>query len=181
MIVAVIAAAYVLEWSYAGPHMIDRLDLYPYEGFRNRADVHEVGERVNEAQSYKDFDYRFGPLGLFGDIDVRHPPAKPDNEIRIILIGGSGAMGEGARTDDDMLYRKLELRLNELMRDSNWHVQVINLAQGGNNNYQSFIALNRWGHQLDPDVILSSSGRNDLWIPLSEGMDGYLFFATSTI
>jgi len=38
-------------------------------------------------------------------------------------------MGQGARTNEDTLYRKLELRLNELMKDSGWRIRVINLEQ----------------------------------------------------
>ena len=35
-------------------------------------------------------------------------------------------------------------------------------------SYQNFIALDRWGQSLDPDLIMSYSGRNDIvfpWVP----------------
>lgn len=171
VVVAIVAALYVIDSYKPLSGLVGQLDLYPYEGFRNRANVHTFG--VNH-----DFDIRFGELGLFTDFDVRNPPPKEKDEIRIILIGGSGAMGQGARTNEDMLYRKLELRLNELMKDSGWRIRVINLAHGGSVTYQSFIALNRWGHEIDPDIILSYSGRNDIYVPLSEGSDGHLLFRT---
>jgi hypothetical protein len=183
VIVAVVAAAYVVDFSYVSGEdnqrrVVGMLELYPYEGFRNRADVREIGDRWNEARDYTEYDYRFGELGLFSDIDVRKPPPKARNEIRVILVGGSGAMGHGARTNEDMLYRKLEGRLTEMTRDAGWYVRVINLAQGGNVSYQSFLALNRWGHGLEPDIILSYSGRNDIWVPLQEGSDAHVLFQT---
>src|SRR5262249_3346469 len=41
---------------------------------------------------------------------------------------------------------------------------------------QNFISLNLWGHQVKPDIILSYSGRNDFWVPYSEGSDAHFDF-----
>src|SRR5262249_7992974 len=142
----------------------------------NRAEYTVEGDIPNEQQPYHDFNWRFGSLGYFGDIDVRHPPAKQKDEIRVILIGGSGAMGQGARTNEDMLYSKLENRLNELLDGSGSRVRVINMAIGGSVLYQNFISLNLWAHPLDPDVILAYTGRNDIWVPFAEGNDGFIRF-----
>jgi hypothetical protein len=182
-----ISTAVVLGAAFLGLMVLDRsygpppgqslsIELYPYEGFRNRADHTVTGDVPNEWQSYHDYNWQFGALGYFGDIDVRHPPAKQKDEIRIILTGGSGAMGQGARTNQDMLYVKLEDRLNELLKDSGTHARVINMAIGGGMIYQNFISLNLWAHALDPDIILAYAGRNDLWVPYATGDDGFVRF-----
>src|SRR5262249_53231197 len=90
--------------------------------------------------------------------------------------GGSGGMGQGARTNQDMLYAKLEARLNELVKDSGARVRVINMAIGGGIRYQNFISRNLWAHPLAPDVILAYAGRNDLWLPFAQGNDGFMGF-----
>jgi hypothetical protein len=177
--VAAVAAIFYIEWSltdHAQPENKITLELYPYDGFHNRSNFEVIGDMANETQPYHDYDWQFGPLGYFNDFDIRNPPPKDAQEIRIILIGGSGAMGQGARTNKDMLYHKLENRLNELLSSSGIHVRVINMAMGGSVTYQNFISLNLWGHELLPDIILSYSGRNDLWNPFSEGGDGFIRF-----
>lgn len=47
---------------------------------------------------------------------------------------------------------------------------------GGATSYQNFIALNKWGHQLEPDLILSYSGFNDVHVPWYIGSDGFRGF-----
>src|SRR5262249_56978705 len=83
-----------------------------------------------------DYEWRFGGLGFLNDFDVRNPPPKGERELRIILIGGSGALGEGARTNEDMLYRKLEQRFADIFKDHGFHGPVGNLGAGGSGPYQ---------------------------------------------
>jgi hypothetical protein len=52
-------------------------------------------------------------------------------------------------------------------------VNVINLAMGASIIYQNFIALNKWGHVLKPDAIISFSGHNELVVPASMKSDDY--------
>jgi len=49
-------------------------------------------------------------------------------------------------------------------------VRVTNLALANATTYQNYIALNKWGHQLEPDLILSFSGVNDAFIPVESDM-----------
>jgi hypothetical protein len=81
----------------------------------------------------------------------------------LILIGGSAAQGWGGRTNNDMFYRQLEQRVNALLTEQHrpTRLVIINLAMGASVSYQNFIALNLWGHKLDPDAILSFSGANE--------------------
>lgn len=139
-------------------------NLYPYDGFHLQANYHHVGP-MPWGEFYDTFDYRSGPHGFFVDFDIDNPPAKKPGEYRIILIGGSGAQGWGAQDNEHMLYRVLEKRLNQELAGSGITVRLINLAMGGSVTYQNFIALNRWGHRLEPDMILSYSGANDITVP----------------
>jgi hypothetical protein len=151
-------------------------ELYPYDGTHNRADFHYVGELPNEVQPYKIFDWTWGSMGYFVDFDMNHPPKKESNELRVVLIGGSGAMGQGASTNKRMLYRRLEAHLNEVYFAKGIRVKVINLATAGQITYQNAIALNLFAHALYPDLILSYSGRNELSVPFYWGNDGWARF-----
>lgn len=146
---------------------ISTFDLYPYTGGHTQA-------HANRGRSVWSGDH-----GFFVEFDLDRPPAKAADELRLVLIGGSGAVGWGAATNFDMLYRRLEKKFNEERPcgPSVW-LRVVNLAMGGSTTYQNFIALNRWAHPLAPDLILSYSGHNDFFVPLDTRSDAYLGFRT---
>ena len=52
-----------------------------------------------------------GEYGFFIDFRLESPPPKHDNEIRIVLTGGSTAQGWGGRTNADMFYQLLPAKL----------------------------------------------------------------------
>jgi hypothetical protein len=104
------------------------LELYPYDGFHNRASFRYIGEIPNEEQPDQTFDYQWGSHGFFVDFDLTKPPEKASNEIRVGLIGGSGAMGHGATTNDKMLYRRLESILNESYAGSGVKIRVTDIC-----------------------------------------------------
>ncbi len=131
------------------PHVFV-FNLYPYTGFHLQNDT-DVSP-----------DVKTGDHGFFIDFDLDDPPEKEKDEFRIILTGGSAAQGFWAYQHDDMLYRLIEKELNELLKDNPKFVRVINLAMGGSATYQNYITLNKWGHELSPDLIFSFSGFNDL-------------------
>lgn len=151
-------------------------DLYPFTGWHIQADLHHVGPLQGEKLRYETFDMKSGPLGFFTELDVRVPLSRKVNEFRIALIGGSGAQGWGGQTNNDMFFRKLEHRLSERMGDLGVRVKVINMAMAGSVSYQNFIALNRWGHNLKPDMILSYSGVNDIQVPVGAGSEAHMRF-----
>jgi len=149
-------------------------DFYPYTGQHIQAHYHQVGP---DTWSNQDFDVRSGDHGFFVDFPLDTPPAKQANEFRLVLIGGSSAQGWGGRTNDDMFYRRLEQQVNRLLaeRGRATRLRVINLAMGGAVSYQNFIALNLWGHRLDPDAILSFSGFNELLVYSGNRSNLYVF------
>jgi len=146
---------------------ISTFDLYPYTGGHT------------QAHANRDRSVWTGDHGFFVEIELDRPPAKDGNELRLILIGGSGAAGWGAETNFGMMYRRLERKFNE-ERPCGGEVwlRVVNMAMGGSASYQNFIALNRWAHALEPDLILSYSGHNDFFVPLDTRSDAFLGFRT---
>jgi len=141
------------------------VDLYPYTGWHVQPHYHHRGNMEYEDDAFgNNFEVVSGDHGFFVDFSLDSPPPKLEGEVRIILIGGSAAQGWGGTSNDKMLYRALERKLNAKMPPGR-HVRVINLAMGASNTYQNFIALNKWAHPLEPDLILSYSGFNDvrLW------------------
>ena len=142
---------------------MNTLDVYPYDGAHTQSDfIIEAARGALWA----------GDHGFFIDFDLDNPPPKQKDELRLILIGGSGAAGWGAQNNYNMVYHRLERRFNETepCGPGTW-LRVINLAMGGTHSYQNYIALNRWAHPLDPDMIISYSGSNDLYVSLSSGRD----------
>ncbi len=140
-------------------------DLYPYTGGHTQADF-VVSPQV-----------RTGDHGFFVDFDLDQPPRKEAGELRLILTGGSAAAGWGATSNEAMLYRRLEEGFNRTRPcGSRAHLKVINLAMGDSMSYQNYIALNRWGHPLAPDLIMSFSGLNDINVPYNSRSDAYRDF-----
>lgn len=144
----------------------EQMVWYPYTGAHIRANAYYKGVIPLESQEfYKEMEYRSGDHGFFVDIYLEKPPAKEANEFRIVMIGGSAAQGWGAQYIDEMVYRSLEKRLNERLAPSGYKVRIVNLSMAGSITYQNFVALNIWAHPLEPDLILSYSGGNDLLVP----------------
>ena len=141
----------VLGWGLTENTNVFQFDLYPYDGFHLQSD-----------SSYGSI--KTGDHGFFIDFDLENPPEKKENEFRIILIGGSAAQGWWGKDNDDMFYRRIEKSLNDTLRDMNITLRVINLAMSATITYQNYIALNKWGHELRPDLILSVSGVNDFLV-----------------
>ncbi len=134
------------------PHRtVNTFDLYPWTG------GHTQSNAVTNPL------FRTGDHGFFIDFDLDDPPPKQSGELRLIIVGGSAAVGWGADTNDAMMYRVLE-RLFSAQKPCGpgTTLRVINLAMGGSVTYQNYLALNLWGHALAPDMILSFSGHNDM-------------------
>lgn len=90
-----------------------------------------------------------GDHGFMVDFDLDRPPRKSANEFRLILTGGSGAVGWGASSPDTMMSNVIERLFPEMATcGAEVTLRVINLAMGGSKSYQNYIALNRWGQAL---------------------------------
>src|SRR5262245_20359991 len=137
-------------------------ELYPYTGIHMQPYARERGAEVLWDNTYPDYDVTSGEYGFWIDHALESWPAKEPKEIRIILTGGSTAQGWGGRTNADMFYKLLPAKLS---KETGCKVEVINLAMGSSTTYQNFIALNKWGHALKPDAIVSFSGNNEIAIP----------------
>jgi hypothetical protein len=142
------------------------MEYYPFTDAQIQAYKREQG-KLPWSNFYDDFDVASGEYGFFIDFRLEAPPPKEDNEIRIVLTGGSAAQGWGGRTNADMFYRLLPTKLSQELQEhgQNCKVTVVNLAMGSTQIYQNFIALNKWAHPLQPDAIISFSGHNEIWIP----------------
>jgi len=159
----------------SGP-TIRSLDLYPWTGWQAQSDFRHQGDMPWERQPHHDYHVTTGRLGFF-EPDVLDVPPKGPCERRVILIGGSGAQGWGAQTNAHTIARRLEAHLSEHKALAGLQPKVFNLAMGASITYQNFIALNRWGHALQPDLIVSYSGRNDYRIVEVDRSDAYYYFS----
>src|ERR1700692_1944935 len=141
------------------------MEYYPFTGGQIRSFKPE--QKPLWTNYYDDYDMTSGEYGFFIDFHLETPPPKQDNEIRIVLTGGSAAQGWGARTNADMFYRLLPTKLSQELqeRGQNCKVTVVNLAMASSHIYQNFIALNKWAHPLQPDAIISFSGGNEIAVP----------------
>lgn len=152
-------------------------NLYPYLGFMVQPNYH-VTKPGAYGNYYDSYDFKTGDHGFPIDFDLDAPPPKPKGTFRIIVTGGSTAWGQEARSNQDTYYSILERMLNQRAAGQGFKVEIINLAMGGATTYQNYIALNKWAHALQPDMIMSFSGRNDLLVPRyhESGTDMPLFF-----
>jgi hypothetical protein len=148
------------------------MEYYPFTGGQIQA--FKTEDKPLWSNYYDDFDVTSGEYGFFIDFHLETPPPKQDNEIRIVLTGGSTAQGWGGRSNADMFYRLLPLKLSRELQEHgrNCKVTVVNLAMGSSHIYQNFIALNKWAHPLAPDAIISFSGHNEIAVPWNGKGDG---------
>jgi len=150
----------------ADPATMRTMENYPFTGEQIQAYMRQQG-RLPWLNYDDDFDVVSGEYGFFIDFRLEAPPPKQDHEIRIVLTGGSAAQGWGGRTNADMFYKLLPVRLDQRLREGgqSCKVTVINLAMAASHIYQNFIVLNKWAHALQPDAILSFSGHNEIYVP----------------
>jgi hypothetical protein len=154
------------------------MDAYPFTGGHIQA--FKTERKPLWSNYYDDFDVTSGEYGFFIDFRLEAPPPKQDNEIRIVLTGGSTAQGWGGRSNADMFYELLPAKLSQELqeRGQNCKVTVVNLAMGSSHIYQNFIALNKWAHPLQPDAIISFSGHNEIAVPWNGKGDGPYILAS---
>jgi hypothetical protein len=176
---------YLLSQGRAGPEDEDAdeptmrtMEYYPFTGGHIQAFMNE--RKSLWSSYYKDFDVTSGEYGFFIDFRLEAPPPKQDNEIRIVLTGGSTAQGWGGRSNADMFYELLPAKLNRELQDrgQNCKVTLVNLAMGSSHIYQNFIALNKWAHPLQPDAIIAFSGHNEIAVPWNGKGDGPYLLAS---
>lgn len=184
VVISIFVSLLVLEWgSYllASPDDVARYPSRPQPNVMQPNALHSfghilenldyVGPQPWEPSSKRlprdRYHIRSSRFGFFTDHPVDEFPAKIPGEFRILLMGGSGAQGHGAQTNDDMFYKKLEVALTDRLRDVVPRVRIINLAQAGAYAFINARILNLYGHGLGADMILGYNGPNELSLPYS--------------
>jgi hypothetical protein len=87
-------------------------------------------------------------------------PDKPAGMVRIILYGGSTAMGIGARDGTETISSQLERMLNAKAKRGTFF-QVLNFGHGASQSYSDLQFMASMGVYLRPDVSISLNGFND--------------------
>lgn len=102
---------------------------------------------------------KYQPFVMFGpDMDMllapsKYPKIKDDIQLcRILLVGASTAAGFPESILESAFSKKFP----------DYKFEVINTAQGGYNARQELIVASVWSPNLEPDIIISLDGANDL-------------------
>jgi len=94
---------------------------------------------------------------------------KPPGVIRLLFLGDSLTFGEGVR-DRDVYPQVTATTLNRRVADDHPHsgarFDVVNMGVSGYNTRQSLYALEHWGAQFSPDVVVLGYVLNDTEGPL---------------
>lgn len=92
---------------------------------------------------------------------------KPRNVKRIILLGGSVAFGRTATSNENTIAYQLERELNTYITVNNrYRWDVINLAVPAGISLQELLVLTKVGLRYEPDIVISLSGFNDIFLYL---------------
>ena len=83
------------------------------------------------------------------------------NKKVIIILGGSAAWGLGASSDE----RTFPFLLEKKIKEENNQYIVINLSMMAATSQQELLYLIFWGLKLNPEIVISFSGFNDLVLP----------------
>jgi len=83
---------------------------------------------------------------------------KPTGVYRIMCIGDSSTFGLFVNQEESYP-AQLQTLLNQ--RQSEWHYNVINAGCAGYSSFNALRALERYGPQYHPDVVILSVGAND--------------------
>jgi hypothetical protein len=89
---------------------------------------------------------------------------KPAGTLRVFVTGGSVAFGAGAPADDRTIGAFLQTALNETARAGGRRVEVFTLAAPGWTSTHERIAIENRLSELAPDLVISFSGINDLYL-----------------
>jgi hypothetical protein len=120
-----------------------------------------VAERIFPDQDCRAPDgakARFNSLGFRSPEFINLPP-KQSNEVRIIVTGGSTSMSLSVN-ESCTLAANLERMLTERTPDKVF--KVVTLGSGAWKSFQELIALQRYGDDIKPDLIIAFDGFNDI-------------------
>tara|TARA_B100000795_G_scaffold184202_1_gene139778 strand:- start:378 stop:1355 length:978 start_codon:yes stop_codon:yes gene_type:complete len=113
---------------------------------------------------------RYQPYVMFGnDWEKKYENIKEKKNFRILIIGGSTAEGWFPSTLEDVLYEKYDLK-----------VKVFNSAHGAYNVRQQLVGLAIWGGRINPDIVISLDGANDILHSIRGEVEEGTFFLNNT-
>ena len=84
-----------------------------------------------------------------------------NNNKVIIVLGGSASWGLGASSDEKTFSSILEKKLKK--KNDKW--TVFNLSMMAATSQHELLYLIFWGLKLNPEIVISFSGFNDLTLP----------------
>ena len=111
--------------------------------------------------------YRINSMGFR---DVEHTFTKPQGVFRIVAIGDSFTWGQGAESEDTYPYQ-LEATLNS-RPGRHPRIEVINLGICNYFTEPERLALEYYGKQFKPDMVLLGFVRNDV-VQTGQGINAY--------
>ena len=141
-----------LNWQTLRPYVMFSTPHVASKGFVWDDQYHkrQIGAQISNDQ--------FG-FAMTEDVSLSRIRPKAENERVVVFSGGSAAWGVGASSDATTIAGQLESKLNAAQ--NRFQYRVLNLSMGGWTAYQQFIALAMYGHNLQPDWIVTMDGFND--------------------
>ncbi|MCM8790655.1 MAG: hypothetical protein NC938_03035 [Candidatus Omnitrophica bacterium] len=120
------------------------LVVVPYLAFRMKPNFHSHTININS----------------FGFRGAEVSKEKPEGTFRIIIVGGSGAMGYGSSSDETAFPRVLEKLLNTESRNKKF--EVINAGLASAISAQELVLIVTELIDLKPDMVVIFDGFNDI-------------------
>ena len=121
---------------------------------------------INERTLNLDYE----PYVMFGNKwEKQYSDLNPKEKIRIMLLGGS----TGQAFDVKILEKKIEQK-------TNIETEIFNSAAGAYNARQQLVLLSIWGKRINPEIIISFDGANDILHSLRGENETGTFFLNHT-
>lgn len=128
-----------------------------YVNHPGRITFHYDGNPRGYFDAQSEVHHDVNPLGFRGPAFTQ----KPEGTFRLVCLGDSFTFGEGVRNEDT--YPEVAARL---LRKQGKQTDACNLGVGGYNTTQSLGVLERFGFDLEPDVVVLGYTINDAEPPL---------------
>ncbi len=148
-----IGAELALRISYAQTNTDYYRQYHPVLG-------HSLTPNANytEADPFQEFtiDYHINSLGLR---DREYPLEKPNNTIRILILGDSFTEGFGVQSEETFT-KQLEKKLN---KDSDYTYEVINAGVLSYSPLLYYLYLTQYGILLHPDIVIVAFDMTDVY------------------
>lgn len=90
---------------------------------------------------------------------VDPPPPRQENEFRVVIVGGSAAIGWGV-AEKCTLTERLREALEKRLPGRN--VRVFNIGSGAWKSFQELISIQRYALTLQPDAVIAFNFFNDI-------------------